>query len=119
MGSQPADRPPAEARSYLRSNRELWEAWTPIHERSDFYDLPGFVTEMRQGRDRLRPVEVEEVGDVAGKSLLHLMCHLGTDTLSWASRGAAVTGVDFSRDARMVSGGSQNRSPSACRCRSR
>jgi SAM-dependent methyltransferase len=90
------DRPPAEASRYMRSNRHLWEEWTPIHERSGFYDLPGFVNDMRQGRDRLRETEVEEVGDVAGKSVLHLMCHLGTDSLSWARRGARVTGVDFS-----------------------
>ncbi|WP_338200058.1 hypothetical protein [Candidatus Nephthysia bennettiae] len=59
MGSQPDDRPLAEALSYLQSNRELWEEWTPIHERSDFYDLPGFVKEIRQGRDRMRRVEVD------------------------------------------------------------
>jgi SAM-dependent methyltransferase len=41
-------------------------------------------------------VEVEELGDVSGKSLLHLQCHFGLDTLSWARRGASVTGVDFS-----------------------
>ena len=36
------------------------------------------------------------MGDVTGKSLLHLQCHFGMDTLSWARRGARVTGVDFS-----------------------
>ena len=45
---------------------------------------------------RLHRVEVEELGDVRGKSLLHLQCHFGLDTLSWARRGASVTGVDFS-----------------------
>jgi SAM-dependent methyltransferase len=39
------------------------------------------------------------VGDVRGKSLLHLQCHFGLDTLSWARRGARVTGVDFSERA--------------------
>ena len=34
-----------------------------------------------------------------GKRLLHLMCHIGLDTLSWARRGAVVTGLDFSRPA--------------------
>jgi SAM-dependent methyltransferase len=42
---------------------------------------------------------VEEVGDVRGKRLLHLQCHFGLDTLSWARRGARVTGVDFSVEA--------------------
>jgi SAM-dependent methyltransferase len=45
------------------------------------------------------PLEREEVGDVAGKSLLHLQCHFGLDTLSWARLGAQVTGVDFSEEA--------------------
>jgi hypothetical protein len=46
-------------------------SWTAIHETSSFYDLDGF----RAGGSRLRAYEVEEVGDVAGKSLLHLQCH--------------------------------------------
>jgi SAM-dependent methyltransferase len=81
---------------YLTANRELWEEWTPIHETSSFYDLPGFVRRFQAGRDGLRGFEVSEMGDVTGKTLLHLMCHLGTDTLSWARRGAEVTGVDAS-----------------------
>jgi SAM-dependent methyltransferase len=54
--------------------------------------VPGFLA----GASSLRPIEVEELGDVAGRSLLHLQCHIGLDTLSWARRGARVTGVDFS-----------------------
>ena len=45
------------------------------------------------------PVELEELGDVAGRSLLHLQCHFGMDTLSWARLGADVTGIDFSEPA--------------------
>jgi 2-polyprenyl-3-methyl-5-hydroxy-6-metoxy-1,4-benzoquinol methylase len=37
-----------------------------------------------------------EVGDVRGKSLVHLLCYIGTDTLSWALLGAKVTGIDIS-----------------------
>ncbi len=47
----------------------------------------------------LKPVELDEVGDVRGKTLLHLQCHFGLDTLSWAREGATVTGVDFSQQA--------------------
>ena len=39
---------------------------------------------------------MQQVGDVKGKSLLHLQCHFGQDTLSWARLGANVTGVDLS-----------------------
>jgi SAM-dependent methyltransferase len=45
---------------------------------------------------RVRPYEIAAIGDVKGKSLLHLQCHFGLDTLSWARLGARVTGVDFS-----------------------
>src|SRR5207249_1362807 len=48
---------------------------------------------------RIDPWEREEVGDVAGKTLLHVQCHFGLDTLSWARLGAVVTGVDFSEAA--------------------
>lgn len=77
---------------YLKANQALWDEWTAIHEGSEFYDLESF----RKGGVRLHDFEVEEVGDVTGKDLLHLQCHFGIDTLSWARLGANVTGVDFS-----------------------
>ena len=81
-----------DQRRYLDANRTLWDEWTGIHEASAFYDLEGF----RRGGVRLRDYEVREVGDVEGKDLLHLQCHFGIDTLSWARLGARVTGADFS-----------------------
>jgi len=66
-----------------------------VHLASEFYDLDGF----RAGTSSLRPFEVAEVGDVAGKRLVHLQCHVGLDTLSWARNGALVTGLDFSEPA--------------------
>ena len=77
---------------FEKVNRVLWDDWTPIHARSAFYDLAGF----KAGKTSLRSIELMEVGDVSGNSLLHLQCHFGLDTLSWARRGAQVTGVDFS-----------------------
>ena len=77
---------------FLGSNRELWDEWTEVHESSEFYDLRSF----RDGGVRLRDYEIEQVGDVQGKTLLHLQCHLGIDSLSWARLGATVTGADFS-----------------------
>jgi len=79
----------------IRENEALWDAWTDIHEGSAFYDLEGF----REGGIRLRDEEVAAVGDVRGKTLLHLQCHFGIDTLSWARLGATVTGADFSQRA--------------------
>jgi SAM-dependent methyltransferase len=76
----------------MDSNREHWDEATDIHARSDVYGFEDF----KAGRYQLNRIEVEELGDVAGKTLLHLQCHFGLDTLSWARRGAIVTGVDFS-----------------------
>ena len=73
-------------------NRKAWDTWAEAHFGSEFYDVRGFL----EGRNTLRPIEREALGDVAGKSLLHLQCHFGMDTLSWARLGADVTGVDFS-----------------------
>ena len=77
---------------YESANREHWNQCTPIHAKSKFYDVDGF----KSGKLSLMSVEREELGDVAGKSLLHLQCHFGLDTMSWARLGAGVTGVDFS-----------------------
>ena len=80
------------AQRWLEANRDVWNAWTGIHERSAFYDLDGF----KRGGVRLRDYEIAEIGPVEGKDLLHVQCHFGIDTLSWARLGARVTGVDFS-----------------------
>ncbi|MEV6977486.1 class I SAM-dependent methyltransferase [Kitasatospora sp. NPDC093806] len=87
-------KPPVPA-DWRAANRANWDERVPIHTASDFYDIPGFVA----GKDVLRPFELAEVGDVDGKTLLHLQCHIGLDTLSWARRGATVTGLDFSEPA--------------------
>lgn len=77
------------------ANRLLWDGWTELHVASSSYDIEGFMA----GRCTLDEVELEGVGNVEGKSLLHLQCHFGLDTLSWARRGARVVGVDFSEKA--------------------
>lgn len=81
--------------NHLQTNLAHWNELTLIHARSAFYDLAGF----KAGKSSLKPIEVRELGDVTGRSLLHLQCHFGMDTLSWARRGARVTGVDFSDQA--------------------
>ena len=84
-----------EMDNYLQSNKELWNAWTRVHVKSQFYDVEGF----KRGDNRLDAVVREGVGEVRGKSLLHLQCHFGRDTLCWARLGACVTGADFSDEA--------------------
>lgn len=80
---------------HTETNRRHWDEVVPLHVASEMYDVEGF----RASKSRLHPIELEELGDVRGKSLLHLQCHFGLDTLSWATQGAAVTGIDFSEPA--------------------
>lgn len=80
---------------YFKGNQKYWNELTPVHERAAFYDVAGF----KAGKSHLKSIELAEVGDVKGKSLLHLQCHFGLDTLSWARMGAEVTGADFSEKA--------------------
>lgn len=77
---------------YRETNRSLWDGWADINYRAASYR----TDEFRAGANKLHAIELEEIGDVHGLSLLHLQCHFGLDTLSWARLGARVTGVDFS-----------------------
>lgn len=77
---------------YFTANREGWNLRTEVHKKSAFYDVEAW----KQGGLSLTPIELKEMGDVRGKSLLHLQCHFGQDTLSWARLGAEVTGCDLS-----------------------
>ncbi len=76
----------------LKANLDAWNQMAEIHAASRGYRL----AEFKAGENVLKPIELVEVGDVRGKSLLHLQCHFGLDTMSWARLGANVTGVDFS-----------------------
>jgi SAM-dependent methyltransferase len=80
---------------WLRLNQMNWDERAGIHAASEFYGLPDF----RARRSTLRSFELGEVGDVSGRSLLHLQCHMGQDTLSWARLGAETVGLDFSEPA--------------------
>ena len=83
---------------YIEANRANWNDRVPIHVASQSYDVDGFVADSTKLRPGIK-FDSEHLGDVNGKSLLHLMCHFGLDTLSWARLGATVTGVDFSANA--------------------
>ena len=70
----------------------MWNEFARVHASSNFYG----VDEFKRGSSSLNSLVLSEMGEVAGKSLLHLQCHFGLDTLSWAREGARVTGMDFS-----------------------
>ena len=81
--------------SYFEENKQSWNKRTAVHKDSVFYDLDSF----KKGKLSLNKIELDELGDVKGKSLLHLQCHFGMDTMSWARAGAGCVGVDLSDEA--------------------
>jgi SAM-dependent methyltransferase len=79
--------------AHTRTNQTIWDAWTSGDQSTDHARDEARVA---AGGSSLRPIELAEVGEVSGKTLLHLLCNRGSDTVSWARLGATVTGVDFS-----------------------
>lgn len=80
------------SKHYLQINKEAWNKRVKVHMESAFYDLDGFM----KGRSSLNETEIALLGDLKGKTLLHLQCHFGQDTLSLARMGASVVGIDLS-----------------------
>ena len=79
---------------YLDINRRNWDERAAIHARDAAGDY--MLNRFRAGEDALHAIEAAELGNISGKRVLHLQCHIGRDTLCLARRGAAVTGLDFS-----------------------
>jgi len=77
---------------YISGNRDYWNEVTSIHEKSRFYDVGSF----KKGKPTIMPLEIKEIGKVKEKTLLHLQCHFGIDTISWERMGAQAIGVDLS-----------------------
>ncbi len=84
----------SENKKYFEINKATWNEKVKIHTDSEMYDLEAF----KKGKSSLMPYEIESVGDINGKSLLHLQCHFGQDTLSWSRLGAKCVGVDISNE---------------------
>jgi len=81
--------------TYFVANKDAWNKRTTVHKDSDFYDIASF----KAGKTTLNKAELDALQNVTGKTLLHLQCHFGLDTLSWAREGAIVTGIDLSDQA--------------------
>ena len=81
-----------DANNYLDINRESWNNRLEPHLKSEFYDLESFL----KGKNSLNEIELNLLGEIKGKSILHLQCHFGQDTISLSRMGAKLTGVDLS-----------------------
>lgn len=77
---------------HFEVNRNTWNEKVKVHSQSKMYDLEAF----KNGNSSLNRYELDALGDVDGKSLLHLQCHFGQDTLSWSRKGAHCIGIDLS-----------------------
>ncbi len=80
---------------YITENRKLWNARVPVHIDSEFYGMKDFLA----GKSSLKDIELALLGDINGKTILHLQYHFGQDSLSLSRMGAKVTGVDLSDEA--------------------
>jgi ubiquinone/menaquinone biosynthesis C-methylase UbiE len=79
-------------KNYLEINRHSWNNRVETHLKSDFYNLKGFL----KGETSLNSIELDILANIEGKSILHLQCHFGQDTISLTRLGADVVGVDLS-----------------------
>lgn len=78
---------------HFTANRANWDERAGVHaaDASGYYQL----ARIRQGEDTLDAIACG-IGDVRGLRVAHLQCHIGTDSVCLALRGASVTGLDFS-----------------------
>ncbi|MBL7127843.1 MAG: class I SAM-dependent methyltransferase [Ignavibacteria bacterium] len=84
-----------KTQEYIEVNKKFWNERVSIHKKSELYELESF----KKGKNKLNTLERKELGNVKDKTILHLQCHFGMDTLSLAMLGAKATGIDFSEDA--------------------
>lgn len=73
-----------------KANQVFWDEVAPVHYKA--YDLE----KLRKGEWHFDEIQKRELPNLKGKSVLHLMCHIGADSLSMVTEGAKVTGIDIS-----------------------
>jgi len=76
-------------------NKKLWNNKVEHHVGSEFYNMKEFL----KGSTSLNQIEINLLGEIRNKKVLHLQCHFGQDSISLSRMGAEVVGVDFSEKA--------------------
>ncbi|MBD3724588.1 MAG: SAM-dependent methyltransferase [Flavobacteriaceae bacterium] len=84
---------------YFEINRQTWDNKVPIHLDSEFYDQKSFL----EGKNSLPDIDIALLGNIQNKSILHLQCHFGQDSISMARMDAKVTGLDLDNWAKIIS----------------
>jgi len=77
---------------YIKINKENWNKRCENHFSSDFYNNNEFIN----GKSSLNQIELEMLGDIRNKKIIHLQCHFGQDSISLERMGANVIGIDLS-----------------------
>jgi SAM-dependent methyltransferase len=77
-----------ETERQMSANQANWDERTPIHVRSEFYARPAGTW--------FADYEWTDLGELSGADVLHLQCHIGTETVAFAERGARTVGLDLS-----------------------
>lgn len=80
---------------YININQKAWNDKTDVHIASDFYNMQSFL----EGKSTLNEIELQLLGDISGKNILHLQCHFGQDTMTFSRMGAKAKGIDLSNKA--------------------
>lgn len=89
------DRPP-KLDPLLAVNLANWNSRVPIHLGPDGYEVERYI-EDPTSVSKVVAFDAPKLGDLTGLSVVHLQCHIGTDTISLARLGASeVVGIDFS-----------------------
>jgi SAM-dependent methyltransferase len=78
--------------NYVEINKQSWNGRVDAHIKSEFYGVEEFI----KGKTSLQEIELNLLGDIKNKSILHLQCHFGQDTISLSRMGAKATGIDLS-----------------------
>ncbi len=75
----------------IETNKQAWSELAREH-------YEHFKKVLQNGEYKFNPTILEELGDIRGKTVLHLQCNTGADSIILARMGAVVTGVDFVPD---------------------
>ena len=90
--------PRSETASWFADNQANWDSRAHAHMFGNYGGKDELIADKAAISDVLA-VDIDRFGDLTGKSVCHLQCHVGTDTIGFARRGAfRVIGVDLSAE---------------------